>query len=441
MAFHHAPAHGAHAGSSGPPTLAAWIAFALIFGLMLSDYLSRQVINAVFPFIKAQWSLSDTQLGSLVSIVAVTVGVFSFPVSVLADRFGRVLCVTIMAVLWGLATLLCGLAGSFTILLFARLLVGLGEAGYSSAGGAILLGAFPARLHATVMGAFLAASLFGSVLGVVLGGVLAASYGWRTAFVVVGAGGLLLALVFPLFVKERPDLTREAAARAREEAIALRDLPREILSARTAAWSYLGSGLQMFSVGAMLAWIPSFLNRHHGMPPAEAALAAGVLTLLAGIGMVLGGVLVDVVARRAARNRPLVVACYAFLSCVLFVLAFRYCTGTLQLLVIGAGMFLAGAHAGPTGAIATSVTSPRLHATVLATGTLANNIFGLAPGPVVTGLLADRFDLQTALGLVPLPSLLAAACFVMARRHHDRDVARIADAHPSSSIEALEEIA
>ena len=73
------------------PTAAAWVAFALVFGLMLSDYLSRQVINAVFPFIKAEWRLSDTALGSLVSIVALTVGVFSFPVSVLADRFGRVL--------------------------------------------------------------------------------------------------------------------------------------------------------------------------------------------------------------------------------------------------------------------------------------------------------------------------------------------------------------
>ena len=80
-----------------------------------------------------------------------------------------------MALVWGVATVVCGLAGSFTMLLFARLLVGLGEAGYSSAGGAILLGLFPARLHATVMGGFLAASLFGSVLGVVLGGVLAQS--------------------------------------------------------------------------------------------------------------------------------------------------------------------------------------------------------------------------------------------------------------------------
>jgi len=439
MAFHHAP--GPAARTSTAPNAAAWIAFALIFGLMLSDYLSRQVINAVFPFIKYEWNLSDTQLGSLVSVVALAVGVASFPVSLLADRFGRVPCVTIMALVWGLATVLCGLAGSFPVLLAARLMVGLGEAGYGGAGGAILLGLFPARLHATVMGAFLAASLFGSVLGVVLGGLIAAHHGWRTAFVAVGTGGLLLAAAFPLLVRERKETARDALRHANVEGMALRALPHAILAARTALWSYLGSGLQMFGIGSLLAWMPSFLDRHHHLGASRAAVGAGVLALLAGAGMIIGGALVDLAARRAARTRALVIAGYALASCALLVVAFRLPAGGMQLLLIGAGMFLAGAHAGPTGALTTAVTDPRLHATVLATVTLANNLLGLAPGPLLTGLLADRFDLGVALGVAPLASLAAAACFALAWRHHDADVARVAGADASNSIEALEEIA
>lgn len=61
---------GASAATAAQPTLYAWVVFALTFALMLSDYLSRQVMNAVFPFLKAEWQLSDTQLGSLVSVVA-----------------------------------------------------------------------------------------------------------------------------------------------------------------------------------------------------------------------------------------------------------------------------------------------------------------------------------------------------------------------------------
>ncbi|HEY2629653.1 MAG TPA: MFS transporter, partial [Usitatibacter sp.] len=88
----------------------AWVVFALIFGLLLSDYMSRQVLNAVFPLLKAEWSLSDTQLGSLSSVVSLMVGLLTIPLSLVADRFGRVTSLKVMALLWSLATLACGLA-------------------------------------------------------------------------------------------------------------------------------------------------------------------------------------------------------------------------------------------------------------------------------------------------------------------------------------------
>ncbi|MEX3921378.1 MFS transporter, partial [Paraburkholderia sp. BR10872] len=80
----------------------AWVVFALTVGLLLSDYMSRQVLNAVFPLLKTAWSLSDTQLGSLSSVVALMVGVLTFPLSVLADRWGRVKSIVLMAALWSL---------------------------------------------------------------------------------------------------------------------------------------------------------------------------------------------------------------------------------------------------------------------------------------------------------------------------------------------------
>ena len=67
-----------------------WVVFTLTFGLLLSDYMSRQVLSAVFPFLKTEWALTDTQLGSLTSIVALTVGILAVPLSLLGDRWGRV---------------------------------------------------------------------------------------------------------------------------------------------------------------------------------------------------------------------------------------------------------------------------------------------------------------------------------------------------------------
>src|SRR4051812_19428664 len=91
----------------------AWIVFALSFGLLISDYMSRQVLNAVFPLIKGEWLLSDARLGMLSGVVALMVGLLTFPLSLLADRLGRVRSLALMAIVWSLATLACGLAQNF----------------------------------------------------------------------------------------------------------------------------------------------------------------------------------------------------------------------------------------------------------------------------------------------------------------------------------------
>ena len=97
----------------------AWVVFALTFGLLISDYMARQVLNAVFPLLKADWALSDGQLGFLSGVVALMVGLLTFPISLLADRIGRVKSIAIMAALWSVATLLCGLAQNYEQMLAA----------------------------------------------------------------------------------------------------------------------------------------------------------------------------------------------------------------------------------------------------------------------------------------------------------------------------------
>jgi MFS family permease len=394
----------------------AWIAFALVVGLMLSDYLSRQVINAIFPFLKAEWALSDAQLGSLASVVALVVGVMTFPVSLLADRWGRVRSATAMALVWGIATIGCGLAEGFASMLVARAFVGLGEAGYGSAGGAILTHVFPRRLHSTVMGAFLSAALFGSVLGVILGGVIAKSLGWQLAFMIVGGAGLALAVIFPLVVKEPPSAAPEGAP-----AMPLSGVIRELFRFRTVNYTYIGSGLMMFIQGSIIAWAPSYLNRYYAMDPAQAAVGAGVLVLVAGVGMTLGGIVVDRLVAVRHYNRLNIVSAYALLSGASLLAAFLISPGPLQFCMIALGLLLGAGFAGPSGAVVADVTYPAIRATVFATLTLANNLIGLAPGPFLTGVLADAVGLDGAMRIVPLTSILAAFLYVVAARSYGAD--------------------
>jgi MFS family permease len=140
--------------------------------------------------------------------------------------------------------------------------------------------------------------------------------------------------------------------------------------------------------------------------------------------MSLGGVLVDRLGAKDARRKLWLTATYSLVSSLLLIFAFSLSHSLLQLLLIGLGLAIAAGFAGPSGAIVASLTAPAIRASMLATLTLANNIFGLAPGPFVTGVLADGFGLETAFMLVPLTGLGAAAAFLIASLYYRNDLQR-----------------
>jgi len=412
------------------PRRYAWVVFALSFGLLLSDYMSRQVLNAVFPLLKAEWALTDARLGLLSGIVALMVGLLTFPLSLLADRFGRVKSLAIMATVWSLATLGCGLAQDYPQMLAARFLVGVGEAAYGSVGIAVVLSVFPKHMRATLTGAFMAGGMFGSVLGMALGGVIAASMGWRWAFAAMAMFGLVLALIYPIVVREKrikPALRAdEPRADAAPVVVPAAKVPlRSLVNSRSVIGAYIGSGLQLFVGGTVIVWIPSYLNRYYAMATDAAGGVAAMIVLVGGLGMIACGMLSDRMCRNAPARKFSLAIAYCLGSCALLSLAFALPHGTPQLVMIGLGMFLAAGTSGPAGAMVANLTPQPIHGTAFATLTLANNLFGLAAGPLITGVLADAFGLATAFQLVPLIGLVAAAVFYLAKRHYLGDIQQL----------------
>jgi MFS family permease len=408
-----------------------WLVFALTFGLLLSDYMSRQVLNALFPMLKLEWGLSDAQLGALGGVVALMVGVLTFPLSILADRWGRVRSLTLMAALWSLATLGCAVANSYGEMFIARLCVGIGEAAYGSVGIAVVVSVFPRHLRASLSAAFIAGGAFGSVLGMALGGVISAHFGWRMAFAGMAIFGLVLVALYRLLINEkgllarRRELGEDVSAATTQGKLAFRPLLSALFSARSILCAYVGSALQLFVMGSMLAWLPSFFGRYYGMTAEHAGLTAAGFVLVGGIGMILCGAFTDWIARHVPARKWIVAIVYSVLCCVLLGAAFQLQPGTAQLVLIGAGMLLAGGSAGPASAAVANLTSPAIHGTAFATLTLVNNLLGLAPGPFFTGLLADRIGLAGALQLMPLVALFAALSFIIGRRSYNNDLQRL----------------
>jgi MFS family permease len=413
-----------HSPAKTAPRAYAWIVFALTFGLLLSDYMSRQVMNAVFPILKAEWQLSDTQLGSLSGVVALLVGLLTIPLSIVADRWGRVRSIVLMAALWSLATLACALAGSYQQMLAARFFVGVGEAAYGSVGIALILSIFPPHLRSTLTGAFMAGGAVGSVLGMAAGGVLSARFGWRWSFGAMAIFGVVLVLLYRFVVRERRVAAcGEGAVRVAPGAC--RAPFASLFSNTSVIMAYLGSGFQLFIMAALIAWMPSFLNRYYGLAADKAGVGAAAFILIGALGMVVCGALTDRLSRAAPQRKWTVAICYSAISALLLLVAFQLPPGAAQLALIGAGMLLVAGTTGPAGAMVANLTHPSIHATAFATLTLVNNLLGLAPGPFLTGVLADRIDLVGALQLVPLAAGLAVLAFAIGRRHYAEDLRRV----------------
>ena len=413
----------------------AWFAFAMTIALMMADYIDRQVIVSLFPHIKQEWSLSDKQLGSLVSVVSLTVAAGSLPIALFADRVSRVKSIVVMAVVWSLASISCMFTRNYTQLLTARGVVGVGEAGYGAVGSALISSHFPARLRGTLLAAFFAAGSVGSVLGVMLGGLIADHWGWQAAFGVVGVPGLLLALLYMRVRDYRtvaltPRLDRATSSAGGVVGAIVQALTRS----RTMLWVCIGGSAQLIVVSAVWAWTPSFLNRVHGLAPGKAAMAAAGVVLAGALGAVLWGAVVDRAGRRQPRNKLLAMAvlCLASMGVLGYAFGAPHFGGLQamlsQMTVAVLGGLLMTCTVGPVVAVVIDVVHPGIRATDAAVLALFQNLFGLAAGPFIAGMLSDLWTLPVALSLMPLFSVLAAAAFVMAARTYEPDMRRIAAA-------------
>ncbi|MGK5171161.1 MFS transporter [Geodermatophilus sp. CPCC 205761] len=405
-----------------------WLVFALTFALLLSDYMSRQVLSAVFPFLKLEWALTDTELGGLTSVVALTVGVLAVPLSLLGDRWGRVRSIVLMAVIWSLATAGSAVAANYEQLMLARVFIGVGEAAYGSVGLAVVLAVFPVYRRASLTGAFMAGGSFGSVLGVALGGALAVQFGWRWSFAAMAILGLVLVVAYRALISDKKLEAHRVASPTDGQPVAApggRAKLRSLFSTPSVIAAYVGSGLQLFIAGSLFAWLPSYLGRAYGLAPDKAAGVAAIAILFMGVGMIVCGAVTDRLSRTVAIRKWTTAIVYTSASLVCLGVGFSLNPGGAQLLLLAVGVFFAAGTSGPAGAMVSNLTHESIRATALGTLTLANNLLGLAAGPLVTGILADKFGLVGAMKIVPIVAVGALIALLIGRKFYLRSLAKV----------------
>ncbi|MDD7942373.1 MFS transporter [Actinomycetospora lutea] len=395
----------------------------LLTALMLVDFADRQVLVAAFPYLRGEWGLDDTTLGALVAVVTLAVGLGALPVAALVDRWSRVRAIALMGTVWSAAAAASAVAASPVALFAARIGVGAGEAGYGPAGGALLATLFPERRRAAVLGVFQAAGPLGTVVGMALGSAIAAQWGWRWAVGILAVPGVLLALAV-LRVRDYP--TVHAVPRG-PRAVA------GVLRTRTVVAAVTGMVLVLVVASSLYTWLPTHFERSLLLSPAQAGGLAAVV-VLAGVGGTAGAaVLADRAARRdpAARLRTPVLAGTA--ASALLVPAFAVVpAGPAQIGLVVLGSAAVTAAVGPAAAAVVDVTHRGVRATAISVLVVAQNLLGLTVGPVLTGALADTVDLTTALALVAVLGLAAAAAFGAAMRSYPGDRAGVGSPAPGA---------
>jgi MFS family permease len=412
------------------PKAYAWYVFSLVFMLMIFDYIDRQIIASLFPFLKQEWGLSDVQCGMLVAALNWSITIFAFPVGLLADRWSRKKTVGLMSTIWSLGTLACAFPQSYYQLFATRFLVGAGEAGYAPVGTALISALFPRRLRSRLIGVFMGAATLGSAIGVALGGWIAVSWGWRHAFGIVGIPGMIFAVMF-FFTRDYKtvELTiraSEASDSAVRRMMTRRDIAAHLFGRPSVVALYLVSITGFFFLGGLAAWLPTYFIRVGNLPVAEASLKTGLSVVVCVFGNYLVGHIADTVVRRGWTNGyALVAAASQLCAGLLYAASFGLAHGQAQFcLLIFAGIVLTG-FVSPAYSALSELVHPGLRSSVISINVLLLNALGFSTGPIFAGFLSDRYGIgaaMVALSVVPLISMLIS---LVAAKLYSRDLAKV----------------
>ena len=400
----------------------SWKIFWLLFLLYMFDYMDRMVIVSLFPFLKQDMGMTDAQCGLLVSAVYWSILIFSFPASILVDRWSRTKSISIMATFWSMATLACAFTKTFPQLLITRTAIGIGEAGYAPGGTAMLSANFPKEKRAKILGLWNASIPLGSALGIGIGGFVAYHFGWRHAFGLVAFPGLILAILF-YFVKDYKTIQlikREKTGK--ETKMQFIDMARQFTHNQTLLCNNLAFALNVFITTSLLTWLPTYFHRFQNLAMDKASMKASSIMLLAIIGAPLGGFLADTWMKKRGNARLLFPAVSSSLTGILLFIAFAYLQGNVQYIVL----FLIGITAVafvPSGvAVTQDVVHPGLCAVSLSLNVIIQHLLGSSLAPIVIGKLSDTYGLDKALTILPIFAFLAGILLFIGSFYYKKDL-------------------
>lgn len=366
--------------SSSPRILLSLLLLAYIF-----NFLDRQILGILAEPIKAELHLTDTEFGAIGGLAfALLYSVLGLPLAYLADRTSRSGVIAASVAVWSAFTALCGTATSSAHLFLYRLGVGVGEAGGVAPSYALIADYFPPERRARALAIYSLGIPLGLAGGSLIGAYLAHWVGWRSAFLVMGVAGLILAPILRYFVRDVPTAKPSAAAAPITEVFPL-------LARKPSFWLLAFASSSSSLIGYALAlWTPAVIMRSFGLELVATGQFLSSLLLIGGTaGVFAGGWLAD---RLGASDK----AWYARLPAIAWVLSTLAWTAGLMapnlwvawpLLLVGNAVNIL--WLGPVITAVQHLAPARMRSTASGSFLLINNLIGLGVGPLLIGRISD----------------------------------------------------
>lgn len=326
------PHHTAVTGQGTPPTRYRWVVATLFFIIYTIAAADRANLGVVLPFLRKEFTMTNTEAGGLVSLFLIAYAVAQLPSAWLLSRFGVRKVFTVSMILTSIATGMTGMVGSLLALKLCRLGLGLAEGPLPIGIATTINHWFPAKEKGTASGIFLSAVKFGPVITPLLGAGIIAAWGWQHVFIWFAVPGLLLSVFWYVLVQNQPRDSRhvnaaeleiiaegkagqargQPAASARpmpwlDRLIRVRDEKMLTTTAQVLrSWNIigcaLGYGCQIGISSVLLAWIPTYLLTVKQFSIMNMGLVSAAPWLGAIVGNLTGGLLADTVLDQ--RRKP-----------------------------------------------------------------------------------------------------------------------------------------
>jgi len=410
---------------------AAYYALGVLTLVYSFAFIDRQLLAILQESIKADLDLSDSHLGLLTgfafALFYVTAGI---PIARMADNGNRLNIVSISIFVWSFMTAISGAAQNFVQLLMARIGVGIGEAGGNAPSQSMISDIFPPNKRGTALGVYFTGVNIGVMFGFLLGGWLNEAFGWRTAFVVVGLPGILLALIvrFTLVEPMRGVVENKVIS---SKSTTFGEVVSLLWKRHSFRHIVMGNALAALVTYSVSSWMASYMIRSHGMETTELGLwLAMILGVGGGIGVFAGGFFADRLGISDKRWYMWIPGIAGLISLPFGAYVYLAESANIALLFAIIPGMLSVVFLGPSMAAIHALVGSRMRAMSSAITSLIVNIIGLGGGPFIIGVLSDY--LEPSLGneslryallyVIPVAQIWACSHFFLASKALRQDM-------------------